>query len=312
MPSSALEFRSVCGGFNHVFIGFMFKRAKKKAAMFLTVYTLRNRVDGVTFGLLLSLLFWGGWLMQCGDVEKNPGPGPELRQSRLGSSQSTSQSQDPTLKDVMTMLRSMNSKFDDMSGDVKNLRESYVTLQEEVKDLKEEVSELQNQNGQLQEYNISLEKRLGDMDKKTDDLECRSKRNNIIIHGMERRKDETSDECEAVLKEMITDKLELSEDVQFDRVHRLSAKPNSPVIARCTFYQDKVKMLRAKRKLQGSQIFIGEDFSMRVRDIRRKLLPHLKLARSEGKRATMVFDHLLIEGKKHVLDADGEVLKELR
>ena len=63
-----------------------------------------------------------------------------------------------------------------------------------------------------------------------------------------------------------------------------------------------MKILKAKNKLQGSDIFIGEDFSSRVCDIRRKLVPHLKKARNEGKGVTMVFDHIIIEGKKFTVD----------
>jgi homoaconitase/3-isopropylmalate dehydratase large subunit len=108
---------------------------------------------------------------------------------------------------------------------------------------------------------------------------------------------------------MIVDKLDMTGDIQFDRVHRLNASPTSPVIACCTFYKDKEKILKAKRKLKGTQLFIGEDFSYRVRDIRRKLSSHLKIARSEGKRAIMVFDHLLVDGKKFYL-GEGETLRE--
>ena len=41
--------------------------------------------------------------------------------------------------------------------------------------------------------------------------------------------------------------------------------------------------------------------------------PHVKTARNQGKRATMiiVYDHLLIDDKKFVLDDDNK-LKELR
>ena len=83
------------------------------------------------------------------------------------------------------------------------------------------------------------------------------------------------------------------------------------MVAHCTFFKDKVKTLKAKTKLQGRDVFIGEDFSSRVRDIRRKLVPHLKKARNEGKRVTMVFDHIIIEGKKITVD-DTDSLKELK
>ena len=159
--------------------------------------------------------------------------------------------------------------------------------------------------------NESLEKMIKEMDRKADDLEGRAKRNNLIIHGLVRTEKETGEGCEGVLKDLITDRLELADDIQFDRVHRLNAMPNSPVVARCTFFKDKVKILKAQRKLQGTNVFIGEDFSSHVRDVRRRLVPHLKKARSENKKCMMVFDHLIIDGKKFALD-DGDNPKEMR
>ena len=70
------------------------------------------------------------------------------------------------------------------------------------------------------------------------------------------------------------------------------------------------KITKERSKLKGSSIFIAEDLSQRVRGIRKALTPYLKTARNQGKRATMVYDHLLIEGKKFVLDKNKE-LKEL-
>ena len=39
--------------------------------------------------------------------------------------------------------------------------------------------------------------------------------------------------------------------------------------------------MKAKAKLKGSNEFISEDFSLRVREIRKKLLLHLKAAKKE-------------------------------
>jgi hypothetical protein len=93
-------------------------------------------------------------------------------------------------------------------------------------------------------------------------------------------------------------------------VHRLSSKPNAPVIASCTFYRDKIKIMNAKRRLKGTNIFVGEDFSLRVREIRHKLTPHLKDKRREGCRAAMVFDHLLVDGKKFGLDDHDHLIEK--
>ncbi|KAL8573802.1 hypothetical protein ACOMHN_019076 [Nucella lapillus] len=120
------------------------------------------------------------------------------------------------------------------------------------------------------------------MERKTDDLGGRSKRNNLILSGIPRHENKTQAECEGVLNDIIVDKLELTGSFEFDHVHRLNSKTNSPVIARSTFFKDKQKILKAKVKLKGTQMYVGEDFSLRVREIRKNLTPHSKKARSEG------------------------------
>ena len=168
--------------------------------------------------------------------------------------------------------------------------------------------ELKRENEALKTENENLVSKVDSLERKIDDLEGRSKRNNIIIHGYPRHAKETWQECEDWLRDTITDKLEFSDNVEFDRVHRLNSKPDSPLIACCTFYKDKARILRARNKLKGTQIFIGEDFSFRVRDTRKKLIPHLKCAREQGKRATMVYDHLLIDGAKFGLGEGGSLV----
>eukprot|EP00745_Piridium_sociabile_P003051 TRINITY_DN11851_c0_g1_i1.p1 TRINITY_DN11851_c0_g1~~TRINITY_DN11851_c0_g1_i1.p1 ORF type:complete len:329 (+),score=56.83 TRINITY_DN11851_c0_g1_i1:188-1174(+) len=328
MPSTDQDFRIRCGCFVPVFMAFMLKRAKNRAAMRYRPLQIKTRAGGVIIGCLLTLLFWGGFLLQCGDIEQNPGPPKSLRQSSLisasrrvsverGRSNSTSTlstasaTEEPTLVDVVSMLQALNNKFDEMKGDMKDIRDCHSALQAEVLSLKEEVGDLRLENQHLRSNSESMLKRMQDLEKKTDDLEGRSKRNNVIFHGLHRSDKETHEECAGIVNDLIVDKLELARDIQFDRVHRLNSKPDSPVIARCTFFKDKELILKAKRKLKGSRIFIGEDFSRRVRDIRKKLNPFLKKARSESKRATMIFDHLLIDGMKYGLD-DEENLRVIR
>ena len=149
----------------------------------------------------------------------------------------------------------MNSKFDDMKNDMSDIKDLHSSLKEEVQGMRGTISDLEDENRILKENysdlqnrlrehrektddlkteNESLEERIVEMGRKTDDLESRSKRNNLIIHGLVRLEKETGEDCESTLKDMITDKLELVDDFQFDRVHRLMSKSNSPVVARCT------------------------------------------------------------------------------
>jgi predicted nuclease with TOPRIM domain len=182
-------------------------------------------------------------------------------------------------------------------------------LTEEVQGLRDEVTDLKRTNDDLFNENDQLKERIDSLERSTDDLEGRSRRNNLLFFGMDRREGETGEDLEGRVQDLLTDKLEVGEDVSFDRVHRLGSGNKAPVIARCTFFKQKVAILKAKAKLQNQNcgISIAEDFTQRVRDVRKRLLPHLKRAKEEGKRATLIYDHLLIDGKKYGL-GEGDCL----
>ena len=88
--------------------------------------------------------------------------------------------------------------------------------------LHEDCAFIRQENKDLKAKNERLEKMITEMDRKVDDLEGRAKRNNLIIHGLVRAEKETGEGCEGVLKDLITDRLELADDIQFDRVPDLS------------------------------------------------------------------------------------------
>ena len=101
----------------------------------------------------------------------------------------------------------MNLKFNDMKSDVKILSEGFARLEDEVKELKEDCAS----NKDLKAKNERLEKTITEMDRKVDNLEGRSKRNNLIIHGLVRAEKETGEDCEGILRDLITDRLELAD-----------------------------------------------------------------------------------------------------
>ena len=322
MPSGSLEFRSVCGGFLSIYLHFMYKRCVKKASMRINTLKLRNRADGVMVGLLLFLLYFGNLIHQCGDVELNPGP-PKLdtmRQTRLSNVRGNSSERqkgdsvagasanaagEPTLRDVMGALSNMNSKFDDMKQEMKHISDLFCAMQEEMSELKQENVDLRSKCEELDNANTALADEVARQEKKLDDLENRSRRNNILIRGIGRSENETWQNCEEAVRELFTDQLELAEDVVFERVHRLNQKEDSPIIACCSLYKQKEEIMKARSKLADTGYSISDDHSFRVRDIRKKLYPHLKSAKEAGKKAKMVYDHLVIESKKYVLDGDN-------
>ena len=66
------------------------------------------------------------------------------------------------------------------------------------------------------------------------------------------------------------------------------------VVVRFAKYKDKECVLRQAREKKPSGIFSDEDFSSKVMEKRKALLPRMKEARSEGKIAYISFDKLVI------------------
>ena len=328
MPSAALDFRSCCGNFHHVYVAFMTKRAQLAKAMRYCALHVRTKLEGVMVGLVLVTFLTSDLLLRAGNIETNPGPDTKdtgrTVQTRLtaaggrsgSSDRRNSAASETTLNDVMSKLLSMdssmnamnqtmNSKLDQVSDDVKQMKAEFGSLQQEVQNCKDRMESLEMENDELRTINGELLERVARVEKHADDLEGRSRRNNLLFYGLDSEEGETQEDLELRVKEVLTDKLELAEDIEFDRIHRVSAKRNSPVIAKCTFYKQKVTVMKAKHKLQGSQIFIGEDFSRGVREIRKKLSKFAKEKKDQGQRVKMVFDHLVVEGVKFFLSDDG-------
>ena len=347
MPAGQLDFRPACGKFMFTLIVLLGKRRPPHPIKRVMPNRNGGMFFGLVLSYFFwgSLL-----LTRCGDVETNPGPvtsttttttnsKPLTRQSLLSSSSSkgspdlsrrTSSSAGaaaPTaadnllLQEMREMRMSFNQKidsqhdesmkrFDNLQGEVREMKDTFTKLNEDVDTLRDEVRILQEQNFALAQENEYLRNGQKNLFLKVDDLECRSKRNNLIFHGVERSDSETSKDCEDKIQKILTEKLGLKE-VAFDRAHRTSDKKDAPIVARCVYYKEKTDIMKAKKKLPANDpVSINEDFSERVRLIRKTLIPFMKNAIKEKKKVFMVYDHLIIEGKKMYLNDDGTALCE--
>jgi hypothetical protein len=80
------------------------------------------------------------------------------------------------------------------------------------------------------------------------------------------------------------------------------SRGNRPIFVKFTMFSKKLEVLKNKSKLAGSRIRVEQDYSREVREIRRELIPYLKVARSRGHKAVMKKDKLMVNGKTHSLE----------
>ena len=235
-----------------------------------------------------------GVLLCAGDIKINPGP----TNTRAGASKDLSDDSN-ILQEIRTGLKALNSKMD--------------KVLEEITEIKQRVDTLEMSNAELKLENTNLRKLIEDVTINADKSEAQNRRSNLIIHGIPDSKNETWEETESKLKTFLKQDLDIdADDVSFERVHRLPSYAEvRPVIAKLTRYKDKENVLRVWRKKDPKpDIRIAEDFTKRIRTIRTKLVPHMLKAREAGKRASLRYDKLVIDGKTFMYDTNSDEIKE--
>jgi hypothetical protein len=123
--------------------------------------------------------------------------------------------------------------------------------------MKAETKQLDNR---ISETKTELDKKQTEMQKSIVDLKSRSMRDNLVFCGIH----EEREDCEKILQEFLRNKLKISQDISFERVHRtgkpdeFSVKPRN-IVAKFSFFKDReLVRQRAPRKLKGSNIWINE------------------------------------------------------
>lgn len=151
----------------------------------------------------------------------------------------------------------------------------------------------------------SLEGSVKLLQDKIDDLENRSRRNNLIIYGLNENERETPQELHnAVIGDLFSNKLGVSVSSS-ERIHRLGKKTSNrtrPVIVKFFNYNDKLAVQRNCRRLKGSSLSVSEDFSERIRVIRKKLWDSSADDRARGDKVTLVYDKIRIGNTLYTWD----------
>ncbi|CAN7984287.1 unnamed protein product [Ixodes pacificus] len=210
-------------------------------------------------------------LLVCGDVESNPGPTDHELLIKISANVDT----------LLKRTNGLEEKLENLSA--------RVTSNEDL--IKAQAEESQ--------------KHVHTLEQKIDDLENRERRNNLVIYGLNKPSDENPSSLnEKVLTEIFEQKLEVTINT-IERIHRLG-KPRRgfqrPVILKLMDYREKQVILQNARKLKGTNISIGEDFSFRVRSIRKLLWGSSQSNREKGDKVYLSYDKLKINGEVYIWD----------
>lgn len=203
-----------------------------------------------------------------------------------------------------------------MSVDLKRLSGEHETTKNEIKLLHAKIAALEatlalqnNAEGSTGNALLQVSDRLTEITSRCDDAENRQRRSNLLFFGIEDSETEEWAEAEEKTINFSSERLEITTtSSQFERVHRLgkfTERKNRPITAKLTFFKDKQQILSSARKLKGTTLSIGEDFSPATRQARRKLVG---IAKAQNKAFKVSVDRLHMDKKTNVYDSNTDAV----
>ena len=223
----------------------------------------------------------------------------------------------------LSFSTTLDKKLDKISEDVQSIRNDIKELRatanfaaDQAKLAIDRTTAAEKKIGELCHENLLLKNTVATLNAKVIDIECQSRRNNLIFNGIEETENEKWEECEEKLREIL--RTENLDNVHFERVHRIGMKtrksstddksnPDKPrsIIAKFTYYKEREQVWLSRYSLSEDQnIWITEDFPEAVKSKRRTLFPVLKAAQRSPlvKQASLRVDKLVIDGKTFTVD----------
>ena len=210
-------------------------------------------------------------------------------------------------KSLLTIMEATNGRIDKMSVMMGELKASLEFTQKDLEEIKTDLKQTKQEERKTHSKIDSTTSVLNEVKKELDYLENQSRRNNLRIDGIPEVKDESWEKTEELVREMLTNKLSIPtrdvSDIGIERAHRIgnrrepeNSRPRTIMIKLEKFKDRDIIKKKAKEcKVKG--LYINEDYSQRVADVRKELLPKLKQARSEGKIAYFSLDKLIVKDR---------------
>ena len=213
-------------------------------------------------------------------VEKNQEMFHKQEQSILalisGNNALTNQRIDNLSKDINDLKESLEFSQNEYDDKFKNMGDKIQKLEEKINLMKEELHVIQTTKPSW-----AIE-----TDAKLIDLEDRSRRNNLRFEGIKEHENESWEDCENKIYDLLENKLEMDiENVVIERAHRTGKKNKNrsrPIVAQFSFYKDKMNILKNCKKLKNTRFSIFEDFSRETAAIRKEKWQEVLANREKG------------------------------
>ena len=226
---------------------------------------------------------------------------------------------DLSLKNIESKMSDMDVLLTDMQQKVREIEEALEFASSKANEAMSAANSAENCVQELKQKNLQFANDIDSLKKGLLDMDCITRKNNLIFEGIDESENETRAQCEGLLKQKLLEKLNIDaeEVLKFDRVHRLGKKfegKSRPILAAFQTFSQKNVVWSKRTALKGTNIWMNEDFPQSIRTNRKQLLPVFLAARKceNLKKLSLKLDVLQINGKNYTVENMHELPDEIK
>lgn len=190
---------------------------------------------------------------------------------------------------LVEMNRDLNRRFNEMDSKISGIEEGITSKITRHLDLRfEEI------NTEL----VELKRRLENQEKRLYYLEKNSVQRNIVFFGVEENENYSYFKLLEQIQEIIRKHMKLEiQEFEIESVRRIGKKGDRPrpISATFTTLGTKIKILKNRKTLAGTEYYIKEEFPAEVLKVREGLKLKQKREREQGKVAFIRYDKLVVK-----------------
>ncbi|UYV69205.1 K02A2.6-like [Cordylochernes scorpioides] len=157
-------------------------------------------------------------LLLLSGIEQNPGP-KSTRQTTLDVGKE---------RDLHELMAAMSDRIDHWGA---KLESRFLGLETGLENINQRLLQLETSLGTMAKSVSANSGKICEIEKRMDLYEMKQRdRNLIFFFGIEGKENESPDESRSLIQKLITDKMQISEEIQIQKCRRLSGKVNSPLL----------------------------------------------------------------------------------
>lgn len=206
------------------------------------------------------------------------------------------------LSELLQGQSKMTSTIEAVLTAQNKIEDKLSTLTERLDRFEKQLTDLNAIGSKVQFLEASVSKideQLSGLMRKVDELENRGRRNNLVVYGLEEPNKETYEQLEASVKDDILHEILGVTVTGIERCHRLGRKSpgkSRPVILKFNDFRETIAVLKASYKLKGTNFSLSDDFSKRVREVRKQLWKSAAREKETGAKVKLIYDKLSVDG----------------